>query len=145
MTEAATVIRRHLAATGAILFAIGMVTGLWSALALTGKVVVGIPHLALVAHLNALLGGLWLIAVAWTFEFLHFQERGLRRLAFAVATPAWANWLVTLIGSFLGVKGLEYTGDARNNLIAALLQSLVVLPTLVACGFWAWGFRRKPG
>jgi hypothetical protein len=43
---------------GALLFFIGMLTGLWAGVALTGKVKVGIPHLALAAHLNALLGGL---------------------------------------------------------------------------------------
>ena len=145
MTDASTAIRKRLAAAGAVLFAVGMVTGLWSALALTGQVPVRIPHLALAAHLNALLGGLWLIAVAWSFEFLRYQETGLRRLAFAASVPAWANWLVTLIASFLGVQGLAYTNDARNNAVAALLQGLVVVPTLAACGFWVWGFRRKEG
>ena len=50
-------LRRRASASGAILFALGMLTGLWSAAALTGKVKVGIPHLALAAHLNGLLGG----------------------------------------------------------------------------------------
>lgn len=129
--------------SGALLFLIGMLTGLWAAAALTGQVKVGIPHLALAAHLNGLLGGLWLIGVAWTFQFLHYGETGLRRLAFGVALPAWANWLVTLIASFLGVTGLQYNSDRGNNLIAALLQTLVVVPTLVACGFWVWGFRSR--
>jgi hydroxylaminobenzene mutase len=145
VTDASSDIRKRLAAAGAVLFTLGMITGLWSALALTGKVPVRIPRLALIAHLNALLGGLWLIAVAWSFEFLRYQETGLRRLAFGVSVPAWANWLVTLIASFLGVQGLEYTSDTRNNVIAALLQGLVVAPTLGACGFWVWGFRRKNG
>jgi hydroxylaminobenzene mutase len=126
---------------GALLFFIGMLTGLWAGIALTGKVKVGMPHLALAAHLNALLGGLWLIAVAWTFEFLHYGEKGLRRLGFMVAIPAWSNWFITLIGSFLGVNGLEYNGVMKNNIIAFLLQVFVVLPTLAACGAWVWGFR----
>jgi hypothetical protein len=69
----------------------------------------------------------------------------LRRLAFVVAIPAWSNWLVTLIASFLGVRGLEYTGDMKNNAIALALQVFVVLPTLVACSFWVWGFRARRG
>ena len=136
-------LRKQLAGAGALLFFIGMVTGLWSAAALTGKVVVGMPRLALAAHLNGLLGGLWLLAVAWSFEFLHYGARGLRRLAFGVTLPAYANWLVTLIASFIGVNGLEYTGQRGNDVIAFLLQTLVVLPTLVASAFWAWGFRTK--
>lgn len=134
---------KKLAAAGALLFFIGMVTGLWSAAALTGKVSVGMPRLALAAHLNGLLGGLWLLAVAWSLQFLHYGEKGLRRLALGVAVPAYANWLVTLIASFLGVNGLDYTADLSNNVIAFLLQSLVVLPTLIVSGFWAWGFKGR--
>ena len=132
--------QKRLAMAGALLFLVGMLTGLWSAAALTGKVKVGIPHLALAAHLNGLLGGLWLIAVASTFQFLRYSERGLRRLAFAVAVPAWANLIVTLMASFLGVNGLEYTGQRANDIVAVLLQTTVVLPTLIASGFWVYGF-----
>jgi hypothetical protein len=45
-------IRKRLAMTGVLLYFVGMVTGLWAAAALTGSVVVGIPRLALIAHLN---------------------------------------------------------------------------------------------
>ena len=134
-------IRKHLAMGGALLFFVGMLTGLWSAAALSGTVVVPLPRVALIAHLNALLGGLWLLAVAWSFEFLYYSDRGLRRLAIGVAIPAWSNWLVTLFASFLGVTGLTYTGNRVNDVIAFLLQALVVMPTLVACAFWVWGFK----
>jgi hypothetical protein len=143
MTDASISIRRKLAAAGAILFGIGMVTGLWLAAADTGNYSALTRQLAHGAHLNGLLGGLWMIAVAWTFEFLNFEARGLRRLAWGVGVPAWANWLVTLIASFMDVNGLQYDHNPSNNLIAVLLQSLVVLPTLIACWFWAWGFRRR--
>jgi hydroxylaminobenzene mutase len=141
--KAETEIRRRLAAAGAILFAVGMVTGLWSAAALTNKVHVGMPRLALAAHLNGLLGGLWLVAVAWTFEFLSYDVKGLRRLALAVTVAAWSNWLVTLVASFFGVNGLEYTGQHANDVVAFLLQTLVVLPTLIGAGLWAWGFKKR--
>jgi len=136
-------LRKGLAFAGALLFFIGMVTGIWSAAALTGKVVVGMPRMALAAHLNGLLGGLWLLAVAWSFEFLYYEQKGLRRLALGVGIPAYANWLVTLVASFIGVNGLDYTGQRANDVIAFLLQALVVLPTLIASAFWAWGFRAK--
>ncbi|CAN5856738.1 hypothetical protein BH18ACI4_BH18ACI4_19260 [soil metagenome] len=136
-------IRKRLAMAGALLFFVGMLTGLWAAATLTATVVVGIPRLALVAHLNALLGGLWLLAVAWSFEFLYYGELGLRRLAIGAAIPAWSNWLVTLFASFLGVTGLAYTGNRANDVIAFLLQALVVIPTLIVCAFWVWGFRER--
>lgn len=141
--KAETLLRKRLAAAGAILFLVGMVTGLWAAAALTDLVHVGIPHLALAAHLNGLLGGLWLVAVAWTFDFLSYDVKGLRRLAYAVAVAAWGNWLVTLIASFFGVNGLQYTGQRANDVIAFLLQTLVVIPTLIGAGLWAWGFKGK--
>ncbi|MFL6208795.1 MAG: hypothetical protein ACJ74W_08085 [Pyrinomonadaceae bacterium] len=141
-------IRKRLAFNGALLFAIGMVTGFWLAAAVTKKFGIGdpvlTPQLARAAHLNALFGGLWLIAAAWSFQFLRYGPRGLRRLAFIIALPAWANWLVTLFASFFGVNGLDYTGRLTNDVIAFLLQTTVVLPTLIACGFWVWGFRRAP-
>jgi hypothetical protein len=35
---------------------------------------------------------------------------------------------------------LEYTrGDPANNAVAALLHSVVVLPSLVGAAAWAWG------
>jgi hypothetical protein len=141
--KAETIIRKRLAASGAILFAVGMVTGLWFAAVLTHKVSFGDANLARAAHLNGLLGGLWLVAVAWTFDFLSYDAKGLRRLAIAVGLAAWANWLVTLIASFFGVTGLEYTGNRANDVVAFLLQTLVVIPTLIGAGLWAWGFRGK--
>jgi len=141
MTESLT--QKRLATAGALLFFVGMITGLFAAAALTGKVKVGEPHLALAAHLNGLLGGLWMIAVAWSFHFLRYGEKGLRRLAFGVAVPAWANLIVTLIASFAGVKGLEYNGQRANDVVAFLLQTSVVLPTLIASGFWVYGFFGK--
>jgi hydroxylaminobenzene mutase len=134
-------LRRRLAASGAWLFALGMVTGLWTAAVLTERVTVGLPRLALAAHLNALLGGMWLVLVGATLDMLHYGAVGRRRLAWVVIVPAWANWLVTLIASVLGVTGLQYTRDTANNAIAALLQSLVVLPSLVGAFAWAWGLR----
>jgi hypothetical protein len=128
------------ARAGAWLFAVGMLTGVWAGVVLTEKVVVAIPRLALAAHLNGILGGLWLIAVAATLDRMRYGLAGRRRLAIIVAVAAWANWLITLIASGLGVRGLEYTADARNNAIAALLQLFVVLPSLLAAFAWAWGF-----
>src|SRR5205823_14094330 len=63
-------LRRRLAVSGAWLFAVGMVTGLWAAAVLTERVSVGLPRLALAAHLNALLGGMWLVLVASTLDML---------------------------------------------------------------------------
>ena len=134
-------LRRRLASSGAWLFAIGMLTGLWAGAVLTERVSVTLPRLALSAHLNALLGGMWLVLVGSTLDMLHYGDIGRRRLAWVVIVPAWANWLITLIASVLGVTGLQYTRDTANNAVAALLHSLVVLPSLVGAFAWAWGLK----
>ena len=72
------------------MFSIGMVTGFWLAAAVTKKFGFGdavlTPQLARAAHLNALFGGLWLIAAAWSFQFLHYGPRGLKRDLFRLTT-----------------------------------------------------------
>ena len=140
-------IRKRMVFSAALLFSLGMVTGFWLAAVVTKKFGIGdpilTPQLARAAHLNALFGSLWLIAAAWSFQFLHYSARGLRRLALVFMLPAWANFIVTLFASFFGVNGLEYTGRVANDVIAFLLQTTVVLPTLAACAFWLWGFREK--
>src|SRR5262249_46738710 len=125
-------LRARLVRMGAWLFAVGMVTGLWAAVVLTEKVKVPIPRLALAAHLNAILGAFWLIAVASTLDLLRYSDTGRRRLSQLVALAAWANWLITLIASLFGVRGLEYTSDRANNVIALLLEIFVVSPSLIA-------------
>ncbi len=133
-------LRRALVRAGAWLFAFGLLTGLWAGVVLTGKVSVAFPRLALGAHLTAMLGGLWLIAVAWSLELLRYGPHGQRRLAWLIGISVWANWSVTLVASALGVRGLEYTRDPLNNTVAALLDLFVVVPALAGAFTWAWGF-----
>jgi (hydroxyamino)benzene mutase len=137
-------LQRRVAASGAILLAIGMVTGLWSGAALSGMVVVAIPRLALAAHLNCLMGCFWLLGFAFTLPMLSYSDRGKQRLATVMLVATYANWLITLIASFLGVRGISFLGELRNDVIAVLLFGFVVGPALVGSIVWAWGFRRAP-
>jgi len=147
----ATPLQRWLMARGALLFALGLATGVWAGAVLTeGRalfLVLPKPHferLALVAHLNALLGCFWLIAVAVTIESTAYGERGKLWLARAVTLVTYSNWAVTLVASFLDVRGLEVVpGDGKNNAIAVLLIALVVLPGLAVSSAWAWGLMKK--
>jgi hypothetical protein len=132
-----------LARAGAWLFVVGLSTGFWVALVVMEKVLVPIPRLAMAAHLNGMLGGLWLIAVAWTLQFMRYGERGCRWIAFLAGTAAWSNWLITLAASMLGVHGLQYNDDPLNNVVAFLLQLFVVPPALLAALAWAWGFGAR--
>ncbi len=119
-----------------------MVTGVWAGIALSGKIVVAIPHLALAAHLNALLGCFWLLAFSFTLPMLSYGLPAKERLAWLQVIPNYGNWFVTLIASFLGVRGLAFTGNFANDVIAGALIAIVVVPALVGTFAWAWGFRK---
>jgi (hydroxyamino)benzene mutase len=140
----ATDTQRTLIKAGAILFAVGLLTGIWSAFALTHMAHFRMPRLALVAHLNALLGGMWLMVVAYSFHFMNCAEKCQQRIALTFMLSAWANWLVTLGASIVGARGLEYSDDPANNVVAFLLQVLVVLPALAGSLFWVRGLFGKP-
>jgi hypothetical protein len=138
-----TRLAKRLAAAGAALFGVGIVTGVRVSIAMTDHEPAVVQHMVQSAHLNALLGGLWLVAVASTFQWLRYQTNGLRLLAIGVAIPGWANWLISLVASHLGVYGLEHTTDAGNNIIAVLLKVFVVVPSIIASVFWLWGLMGK--
>jgi hydroxylaminobenzene mutase len=135
-------LQRRVAASGAILLAIGMVTGLWSGAALSGAVVVAIPRLALAAHLNCLMGCFWLLGFAFTLPMLSYGEKGKERLAKLMLVPTYGNWLITLLASFLGVRGISFLGELRNDVVAVLLFAFVVVPSLGVSFAWAWGFKK---
>ena len=135
-------LRGFLVRSGALLFGVGLFTGIWAGLTLSGVVHVNLPRLALGAHLNGLMGGLWMLAVSYSFEFLKYSDQQLRRLVFWVVVPSWGNWAITLAASALGVSGLLLNSSVANNGVTVLLQSVVVIPALIAAFYWVRGFYR---
>ncbi len=137
-------LQRRLIALGALLFSVGLLTGIWSAAVLTGKIPSTMPRMALAAHLNALLGGVWIVVVALSLPFVAHSAKRTRQMCMLIVVANWANWLLTLVGSIAGVNGLDYTGDRANDGLALALQVSVVLPALVGGIAWTYGlFRRK--
>jgi hypothetical protein len=134
-------------ARAAVLFFLGLGTGVWAGAVLTQGRALGLTlgtpkheRLALASHLNALLGCFWILAVAFTIEHTTLGDPGKRWLARLVTLVNYANWSITLLASILDVRGLELvSGDGRNNLVAVLLLAGVVLPGLAAAGLWAFG------
>ncbi len=142
-TNDTMLLQRRVLATGALLFSVGLLTGIWSAAVLTGKIPSTMPRMALAAHLNALLGGLWIAIVAVTLPHLAYGAKGLQRTVCLIVVANWANWFLTLVGSCLGVNGLDYTGNRANDGLAFALQIAVVLPALVGGIAWTWGLLRR--
>lgn len=128
----------------AVLFLIGALGGGLVSLAMTGQIAFD-PGSALAAHLNALLGALWMICVAWTLPRCRLDPRALKTLVVLVVLANYANWAITTLKAGWQVKGLAFVGNTKNDLILGMLLLVVVLPTLSASGLWAWGLRPGGG
>ena len=135
-------LQRRLFFVAALLFSVGLLTGIYSAAVLTGKIPSTLPRMALAAHLNALLGGLWIAAVAVSLPHVSLAANRLRQLCWLIVGANWANWFLTIVGSLLGVNGLEYTGQRANDGLALALQVAVVLPALAGALGWTYGLWR---
>jgi (hydroxyamino)benzene mutase len=131
---------RLLAKSAAWLILLGLLTGGLVAAAETGQLPAD-AHAAIASHLNALLGGLWMLAVAWTMPMLRYGRRGQKRLAWALIAANFGNWLITAVKAFFHVAGVSPGGSAANDAIFAALTFVVVLPALAAAAAWAFGFR----
>ena len=134
--------QRTLGLAAAVLMAIGLVTGLYAGLAMSGKIPAD-GHAALASHLNALMGTFLLVSVGWTLPMLRYGAVGQGRLARVFIVASYANWLITAVKAALFVSGLDLVGKAANDGVFVALQAFVVLPTLAASIAWALGFRSK--
>ncbi len=151
MLNSPTVEQRALMKRAAWLFLLAMITGAWAGVVMTQGKAIGLDlpihprheRLVLAAHLNGLLGTFWILGVMITLDATRLSEAGRAWLKRLTLLAAYGNWLVTLIASFLDVRGLAFDSDAKNNLIAGLLQVFVVIPTLTAAALWVVGLSRK--
>lgn len=135
-------LQRRTAAWGAALLVVAFATGGLLAAAMTKRVDADVPEIV-AAHLNAILGCLWLVALAVTLPLVKFGAAGKRRLVLATIVPAYANWLVTVVKAFLHVTGVDLTGDHTNDLVFAVLNVVVVLPSFAAAIGWTYGLARR--
>ncbi|CAN5152133.1 hypothetical protein BH11MYX1_BH11MYX1_04110 [soil metagenome] len=131
-------LQRRTAAAGAVLLVIAFLTGILLAQAQSQKIDADVSEVV-AAHLNALLGGLWLLALAATLPWLRFGPTGRKRIATVTALAAYANWLVTTVKSFLHVPGVDLDGRKSNDAVFVALTVLVVIPSFVASIVWVYG------
>ena len=129
---------RPLVRSAAVLMLVGLLTGVLVSAAMTGKIPAD-PHAMLASHLNALLGALWMVAVAWSLPMTRLGERGRARLAWGVTAANYANWIITLVKAFLKVSGVDVVGEPVNDAVFSALTLSVVLPSLAVAAVWVWG------
>ena len=133
-----TRLQRRTAAAGAVLLLIAFATGILLGLAMDKSIDADAGEIKS-AHLNALFGCLWLVAVSYTLPMLRFGETGRRRLVWITCVAAYANWLVTTVKSFLHVAGISPAHDRANDLVFVALTGFVVLPSFVSAVAWIYG------
>jgi hydroxylaminobenzene mutase len=143
MSESSSV-ERTLGLAAAWLMLVALLTGIYAAAAMTGKLHVD-GHAALASHLNALMGTFLLGVVGWTMPMLSYGPRGKRVLAMVLIVSSFANWLITAVKAALFVAGIDVQGQARNDSVFIALQIFVVVPMIAAAIAWIIGFRRRAG
>jgi large-conductance mechanosensitive channel len=134
-------LQRRTAAAGVALLVLAFGTGVLLAAAMT-KTVDADVHEIVAAHLNAVLGALWLIALALTLPMLSYGPVGRVLLVLGTALPAYANWLVTAVKAFFHVTGVALDGNRANDAVFATLGVFVVLPSFGAAIAWLVGLVR---
>ena len=142
-----------LVAHGALVFLLGMIAGFPFAFVLVGKVVLwpipgsldwtmpGDVRAWRMAHLEGILNGLTLIAVAAIAPRLRLGDRAQRWLAWSLIVTAWGNMIASLIGPLFGGRGLEFTQGTANNVMYVLFV-IAILAILLAMTLVAWGALR---
>ena len=119
-----TPLQKALMTRAAVLFFVGMLTGIWVGVVFTRGAALMLhldfqpkhERLALGAHLNALLGCFWLLGLSWTLPHSRLSQAWQARLVTLTTFVAYANWGVTLLASVLDVRGARLRGPRAQRL-----------------------------
>jgi hypothetical protein len=141
-------------AHGALVFLVGLAAGFPFAFVILGKIVLWPIPGALdwqmpgdlrgwhMAHLEGILNGLTLFAVAAVLPRLRLGATALQIVAWGLIVTAWGNMLASLIGPLFGGRGLEFGGTVANSLMY-LLFVLAIATVVAALALVFWGARAR--
>jgi hypothetical protein len=96
------------------------------------------------AHLEGLLNGLLLIAVAAVGSRLHLSTRQGTILTWSLVVTAYGNIVAATLAAASAVRGLEPGGSVANTTVY-LLFMVAVVAVIVATGLVAHGARGGGG
>jgi hypothetical protein len=142
-------------AHGALVFIVGLLAGFPFAFVILGKIVLWPIPGALewqmpgdlrgwhMAHLEGILNGLTLFAVAAIMPQLRLGDTAFKVVAWGLIITAWGNIIASVIGPLFGGRGLEFGGSVSNSLMY-LLFVLAVGTVLVALALVFRGARKGP-
>jgi hydroxylaminobenzene mutase len=133
---------RRLLAAGAILFLVGLLSGL-------AVPVVTNPRMGLAAHLEGVMNGTFLIAVGAVWTRLVLSTRQRTAAAGLLLYGTYANWLFITLAALLGtsaatpIAGAGHAGAPwQEDLVTAGLVT-VAIAMIVATALLALGFVRR--
>ena len=130
---------------GAVVILLGLLAGFPYALVVTGALASS-ERAWRMAHLEGVLNGLLVIAVAAVWDRLAVDGRKRDVLVWSLVLMAYGNVVASAIGSTFAVRGLAPGGSFSNTLVYLLFMAAVVGVViglgLVAEGAWK---RRRAG
>ena len=143
---------------GAVVFVIGLLAGFPFAFVILGKIALwplpGTTDVHLpgdvrgwhMAHLEGILNGLTLFAVAAIMPQLRLGETGLKLVAWTLIITAWGNIVASVIGPLFGARGLEFGGSVANSLmyvlfVIAIVTVLIAFAVVIRGARWPTGIE----
>ena len=136
--------QHRLAKSAGVLILLGILTGFLIAASATGQLSSNVDMMV-AAHLNALLGGFWLLGVGWSLPFCTLSSMQQQWMVRLLICCNYANWFWTAVKSFFHVHAISFDSSIPNNVIFVALSIFVVIPALLGAVLWVWGLMRwKP-
>ncbi|WP_420316112.1 hypothetical protein [Ekhidna sp.] len=131
--------QRFVIKSASILFFLGLLTGIYVTIVATGKME-GNLSASLAAHLNGIIGSLIILSLILIIPYTKYGHTYKVIMIAMFIVSNYANWIITLIKSYLQVVGLEIIENSiSNNLIHILLVVMVVIPSLTGAIMWILG------
>lgn len=107
------------------------------------------PHLAVSAHLNAIIGGIILVILGIIFDKLNLSATARKIMTWSWIYAIYMNWLATLLGAIWGtskltpVAGAGFAGSALQETIMSIMLGSLVLASFIGGGILIYGLRGK--
>lgn len=117
--------RQSLALHGAITVFLGLVAGFPLALVILGDLG-GEPRAWHLAHMEGVINGLMLWAIAGLGAIIRVGPRAQRTLVGALILTAYGNLVASVLGAIAGVRGLAPGGGLANTVVYALFMAAIV-------------------
>jgi len=131
-------ISKRLALASAFLMMLGLFTGVYISMAMTNIIDANV-RMVVASHLNALLGGFWMLGVGWSLQWWGLDLKKASLMAWCLIVANYANWFITAVKALFDVHGVDFIGSNPNDIIVVLLGIFVVVPSFTGCGLWCWG------